>query len=78
MFVVVPFTKMIRCNMQGLGLIQPSSAHGWLGSQSSASGLIVKKTIRVDIPIDKYPTVSYCFLPKFELYYNPNPHHNSS
>ncbi|KAJ8461295.1 hypothetical protein OPV22_034221 [Ensete ventricosum] len=44
---------------EGLGLIQPSSAHGWLGSQSRASGLIVKKTIRVDIPIDKYPTYNF-------------------
>ncbi|THU59917.1 hypothetical protein C4D60_Mb07t07090 [Musa balbisiana] len=44
---------------EGLGLIQPSSAHGWLGSQSSASGLIVKKTIRVDIPMDKYPTYNF-------------------
>uniref|UniRef100_R7W0J8 Uncharacterized protein n=1 Tax=Aegilops tauschii TaxID=37682 RepID=R7W0J8_AEGTA len=26
------------------------------GSQGSSSGLIVKKTMRVDIPVDKYPT----------------------
>nr|XP_029118512.1 KH domain-containing protein At5g56140 isoform X4 [Elaeis guineensis] len=45
-----------RCNMQRLGLLQPSSAHSWLGSQGSSSNLIVKKTIRVDIPVDKYPT----------------------
>ncbi|XP_058113019.1 KH domain-containing protein At5g56140-like isoform X2 [Magnolia sinica] len=42
-----------------LGLLQPSSAHGWLGSQGSSSGLIVKKTIRVDIPVDKYPTYNF-------------------
>nr|XP_010913290.1 KH domain-containing protein At5g56140 isoform X6 [Elaeis guineensis] len=35
---------------------EPSSAHSWLGSQGSSSNLIVKKTIRVDIPVDKYPT----------------------
>lgn len=38
---------------------EPSSAHNWLGSQSSSSGLIVKKTIRVDIPVDKYPTYNF-------------------
>ncbi|XP_065863037.1 KH domain-containing protein At5g56140 isoform X1 [Euphorbia lathyris] len=36
------------------GLLQPSSAH-WLSSQGSSSGLIVKRTLRVDIPVDKYP-----------------------
>ncbi|XP_010913284.1 KH domain-containing protein At5g56140 isoform X2 [Elaeis guineensis] len=48
-----------RCNMQRLGLLQPSSAHSWLGSQGSSSNLIVKKTIRVDIPVDKYPTFNF-------------------
>ncbi|XP_073117977.1 KH domain-containing protein At5g56140-like isoform X2 [Elaeis guineensis] len=42
-----------------LGLLQPSSAHGWLGPQGSSSGLIVKKTIRVDIPVDKYPNYNF-------------------
>eukprot|EP00262_Sarcandra_glabra_P001936 TRINITY_DN1211_c0_g2_i1.p1 TRINITY_DN1211_c0_g2~~TRINITY_DN1211_c0_g2_i1.p1 ORF type:complete len:292 (+),score=38.25 TRINITY_DN1211_c0_g2_i1:143-1018(+) len=42
-----------------LGLLQPSSAHGWLGSQGSSSGLIVKKTMRVDIPVDRYPTYNF-------------------
>ncbi|THU72180.1 hypothetical protein C4D60_Mb04t09390 [Musa balbisiana] len=42
-----------------LGSMQPSSTHGWLGSQSSSSGLIVKKTIRVDIPIDKFPNYNF-------------------
>ncbi|MQL78323.1 hypothetical protein Taro_010763 [Colocasia esculenta] len=42
-----------------LGLLQPSSPHGWLGAQTSSSGLIVKKTIRVDIPADKYPTYNF-------------------
>ncbi|XP_020091304.1 KH domain-containing protein At5g56140-like isoform X4 [Ananas comosus] len=38
---------------------EPSSAHNWLGSQSNSSGLIVKKTIKVDIPVDKYPTYNF-------------------
>ncbi|XP_008805545.1 KH domain-containing protein At5g56140-like isoform X2 [Phoenix dactylifera] len=42
-----------------LGLLQPSSAHSWLGSQGSSSNLIVKKMIRIDIPADKYPTFNF-------------------
>lgn len=42
-----------------LGLLQSSPAHSWLGSQGSSSGLIVKKTMRVDIPVDKYPTYNF-------------------
>ncbi|KAI3939391.1 hypothetical protein MKW98_022259 [Papaver atlanticum] len=42
-----------------LGLLQQSSAQSWLGSQGSSSGLVVKKTIRVDIPVDKYPTFNF-------------------
>ncbi|WCJ32513.1 RNA-binding KH domain-containing protein [Euphorbia peplus] len=40
------------------GLLQPSSAH-WLSSQGSSSGLIVKRTLRVDIPVDKYPSYNF-------------------
>ncbi|KAI9184868.1 hypothetical protein LWI28_001957 [Acer negundo] len=39
------------------GLMQPSSTQNWLSSQGSSSGLIVKREIGVDIPIDKYPNV---------------------
>ncbi|XWS27671.1 hypothetical protein CRYUN_Cryun25bG0001400 [Craigia yunnanensis] len=41
------------------GLVQPSSAQNWLGSQGSSSGLIVKRTIRVDIPVEKYPNYNF-------------------
>lgn len=42
--------------------MQSSPAYSWLGgSQGSSSGLIVKKTMKVDIPVDKYPTVSVLF-----------------
>ncbi|CAM8937315.1 unnamed protein product [Rhodiola kirilowii] len=42
------------------GLRQPSSpAHNWLSSQSSSSGLIVKRTIRVDIPVEQYPNFNF-------------------
>lgn len=44
------------------GLLPPSSAHNWLNSHGSSSGLIVKRTIRVDIPVDKYPNVWMDFL----------------
>ncbi|KAL3612948.1 hypothetical protein D5086_003968 [Populus alba] len=41
------------------GILQPSSAQNWLSSQGSSSGLIVKRTIRVDIPVDKYPNYNF-------------------
>ncbi|XVF03539.1 hypothetical protein REPUB_Repub05bG0002800 [Reevesia pubescens] len=41
------------------GLVQPSSAQNWLSSQGSSSGLIVKRTIRVDIPVDNYPNFNF-------------------
>lgn len=41
-----------------LGLVQSSPAHGWHGSRGS-SGLIVKKTMRVDIPVDKFPNYNF-------------------
>ncbi|THF98084.1 hypothetical protein TEA_027092 [Camellia sinensis var. sinensis] len=44
------------------GLLQPSSAQNWLGSQGSSSGLIVKRTMRVDIPVDQYPNVRFNFV----------------
>ncbi|XP_020250454.1 KH domain-containing protein At5g56140-like [Asparagus officinalis] len=42
-----------------LGLLQHSSANSWLGSHGSSSSLVVKKTMRVDIPVDKYPTFNF-------------------
>ena len=48
--------------MQMSGLVQPSSVQNWLGSQGSSSGLIAKRTIRVDIPVDQYPNVGCIFL----------------
>lgn len=44
------------------GLMQSSSAPSWLGSQGSSSGLIVKRTIRVDIPVDQFPNVQILLL----------------
>ncbi|KAI3466373.1 hypothetical protein Pfo_023036 [Paulownia fortunei] len=41
------------------GLIQPSSVQNWLGSQGSSSGLIVKRTVRVDIPVEQYPNFNF-------------------
>ncbi|KAM2401272.1 hypothetical protein ACFX1X_029302 [Malus domestica] len=46
-------------NVQMSGLLQPLSTQNWLSSQSSSSGLIVKRTIRVDIPVDKYPNFNF-------------------
>lgn len=47
--------------MQMPSLMQPSSAQDWLGNQGSSSGLIVKRMIRVDIPIEQYPNVRVFF-----------------
>ncbi|GAB4845854.1 hypothetical protein Ancab_024858 [Ancistrocladus abbreviatus] len=41
------------------GLLHHSPAQSWLGSHSNSSGLIVKRTIRVDIPVDKYPNFNF-------------------
>ncbi|XP_011000365.1 PREDICTED: KH domain-containing protein At5g56140-like [Populus euphratica] len=41
------------------GMLQSSSAQSWLGSQGSSSCLIAKRTIRVDIPVDKYPNYNF-------------------
>ncbi|XP_051192934.1 KH domain-containing protein At5g56140 isoform X2 [Lolium perenne] len=39
---------------------ESSSAYSWRGgSQGSSSGLIVKKQMRVDIPVDQYPTYNF-------------------
>ncbi|GFS45217.1 RNA-binding KH domain-containing protein [Actinidia rufa] len=44
------------------GIVQPASAQNWLGSQGSSSGLIVKRTMRVDIPVDQYPNLQFNFV----------------
>ncbi|XP_039029262.1 KH domain-containing protein At5g56140-like isoform X1 [Hibiscus syriacus] len=41
------------------GSMQPSLTKYWMNSQGSSSGLIVKRTIRVDIPVDKYPNYNF-------------------
>nr|GME15536.1 KH domain-containing protein At5g56140-like isoform X1 [Ipomoea batatas] len=41
------------------GLVQPSSSQNWLGGQSCSSGLIVKQSIRIDIPLEKYPSYNF-------------------
>ncbi|KAK7401475.1 hypothetical protein VNO78_12990 [Psophocarpus tetragonolobus] len=40
-------------------LLQSSSTQNWLSPQGSSSGLIVKKTVRVDIPVDTYPNYNF-------------------
>ncbi|KAL6954575.1 hypothetical protein U1Q18_045790 [Sarracenia purpurea var. burkii] len=50
---------MVEYDFEMSGLLQPSSAQNWLGSQGSSSGLIVKRTIRVDIPVDQYPNYNF-------------------
>ncbi|KAL0891084.1 hypothetical protein Bca101_015067 [Brassica carinata] len=39
--------------------LSSSPAPNWLNSPGSSSGLIVKRSIRVDIPVDKYPNYNF-------------------
>ncbi|KAG9143937.1 hypothetical protein Leryth_016131 [Lithospermum erythrorhizon] len=41
------------------GIMQSPSAQSWLGSQGSSSGLIARKTIRVDVPVEQYPNFNF-------------------
>ncbi|KAI4306281.1 hypothetical protein L6164_029570 [Bauhinia variegata] len=41
------------------GLLQPSSAPNWLSSPGNSSGLIVKRTLRVDIPVENFPNYNF-------------------
>ncbi|XP_030524877.1 KH domain-containing protein At5g56140-like isoform X2 [Rhodamnia argentea] len=38
---------------------EPSLAQNWMNSQVSSSGLLVKKTVRLDIPVDKFPNYNF-------------------
>ncbi len=38
--------------------MQPSTQN-WMSTQAGSSGLIVKRTIRVDIPVDKFPSYNF-------------------
>ncbi|OAY64234.1 KH domain-containing protein At5g56140-like [Ananas comosus] len=40
-------------------MFHPPAANNWLGPQGNSSAFIVKKTIRVDIPVDKYPNYNF-------------------
>ncbi|XLT07315.1 hypothetical protein HN51_053108 [Arachis hypogaea] len=40
-------------------LLQSSSTQNWLSPQGGSSGIIVKKTVRVDIPVDAYPNFNF-------------------
>ncbi|CAN6450498.1 unnamed protein product [Victoria cruziana] len=42
-----------------LGGVMQSPNHGWLGAQGSSSGLVCKKSFRIDIPADKYPSYNF-------------------
>ncbi|XP_044473750.1 KH domain-containing protein At5g56140-like isoform X1 [Mangifera indica] len=49
--------SLFQSEISSLG--QPLSAQNWLSSQGSSSGLIVKRTIRVDIPVDQFPNYNF-------------------
>ncbi|KAF3622397.1 KH domain-containing protein [Capsicum annuum] len=41
------------------GLMHSPSTQNWLNTQSNSSGLIVKRTLRIDIPVDQYPSYNF-------------------
>ncbi|KAL3614847.1 hypothetical protein CASFOL_040508 [Castilleja foliolosa] len=41
------------------GLIHPSSTHNWIGSHGGSSGLVVKRLVRIDVPVDQYPNYNF-------------------
>lgn len=51
---------------QGAGMFHPPSRN-WLSPQGNSSGFLVKKTMKMDIPVDKYPNVRCCFHLLFPL-----------
>ncbi|XP_002974032.2 KH domain-containing protein SPIN1 isoform X1 [Selaginella moellendorffii] len=52
---------MIMCSdLQRLGFVQtPSSSSVWHGSPESSAGPTLKKTIRIEVPVDKYPNFNF-------------------
>lgn len=40
-------------------LMQPSSTPSWASPQGSSSGLVVKKKLRLDIPVEKFPNYNF-------------------
>ncbi|XP_019183141.1 PREDICTED: KH domain-containing protein At5g56140-like isoform X2 [Ipomoea nil] len=41
------------------GLTEPLSSQNWRSSQSSSSGRIVRRTMRIDIPVDLFPSYNF-------------------
>ncbi|KAM3223046.1 KH domain-containing protein [Capsicum chacoense] len=59
------------------GLMHSPSTQNWLNTQSNSSGLIVKRTLRIDIPVDQYPsvwTIMYFFILLFMLWLHHSEH----
>ncbi|XP_031491579.1 KH domain-containing protein At5g56140-like isoform X1 [Nymphaea colorata] len=42
-----------------LGGLMQSPNHGWLGAQGGPSGLLCKKSFRIEIPVDKFPNYNF-------------------
>ncbi|CAH9064036.1 unnamed protein product [Cuscuta epithymum] len=48
-----------RFQSETSGLVQSPSPQNWLAGHSSSSGLIVKQTLRIDIPVEQYPNYNF-------------------
>lgn len=51
------FNRFCGYHIQISGLMHSPSTQNWLNTQSNSSGLIVKRTLRIDIPVDQYPSL---------------------
>lgn len=53
------FNRFCGYHIQISGLMHSPSTQNWLNTQSNSSGLIVKRTLRIDIPVDQYPSYNF-------------------
>ncbi|KAK4751558.1 hypothetical protein SAY87_005040 [Trapa incisa] len=58
-FIDVSPLTITDSNMQFPSLVPPSSAQSWPSPSGSSSGIIVKKNVRLDVPVDKYPNYNF-------------------
>ncbi|KAK4781502.1 hypothetical protein SAY86_015604 [Trapa natans] len=58
-FIDVSPLTITDSKMQFPSLVPPSSAQSWPSPPGSSSGIIVKKNVRLDVPVDKYPNYNF-------------------
>lgn len=56
-----------NCHLQRASPFRAPAPVGWIGMPGLPNPPIVKKVIRLDVPVDKYPSVSCKSLAKFVI-----------